>query len=406
MPNGTKRIDAGLDVIENLMGLKGRDMVELKMRALPNAHVNDALHIGGFRGGLSLFKSDGETHKRALVRAVTLAQLAFGKMQPLQASTVIDYYMKKSATELERMLREAFPFKAHQGDFARRADWAPELFTTPALHSEDRFRYIVHSIMGAASTMIDWYSNDKDKAERVEHYQNAQQLLQKNLAYGKLQARTLAKGDNPLVKYNLQVEFFREYLDNPNIVRRNIISSSVISEAKRATYYPFGFIMRVPAECVYITHHADVAVKNRTSNINFEFQDKHKGALRSPSDILAATTGVNSDLGYNEIVVVGSAPTGHQVTVNGIFVKTDAKGNLYRRPNNAAHSADAAPYVTPALVELIAAAARKHNLPIVPIVDTSSEPSHTPWPFGDLDRLTEFARPPSPTVTRGRRNSI
>jgi hypothetical protein len=392
MPSATARLDQTLDLIEDIVGQKGREMVALKVARMPSAAaIGDALSIGGFRGVFGALKSDAETRKRGLARAIVLTRIAFGNAVLVQSSIMLDNLMMQSAAELERLLRAAFPFQTYSGDFARRTDWSPERFTTAKLHNDQQFRYIVHSIMGASSQVASWFGPD-EKENFMKH-------RERYLAYGKVETNVLSKKQG-LVKRNLQVDFFREYLDDPHIVRKNIISSSVISEAKRSTYYPFGFIMRVPAECVYITSDKDVAVKNRTSDINAEFKAKSQGALRSPTEILNATSGTGGDTGYNEIVVVGSAPTGQQVTVTGIFVKTDAAGNLYVRPANAVRSADTAPYVTPELQRLIADSARRHNLPVVPIIDTTSLPSTTPWPFGALDRSLDFARAPLPSRAR------
>lgn len=384
MASSLRRTDHALDIIEQVAGMDERDMVESRL-ATPFAKqaLGDSLHIGGYRGGIGLFKTNAETYRRNLARAIVLTQLAFNRMLPAQSAQQLTALLQKPAGELEKQLCSLFPYKPFRGQFAKRSEWKPELFTTPSLHSEKSYMYLIHTIMGAPSKVADVMAGNVGEQAKFD------ELRKRYVGYASVDKT------NPL-KAKLMVRFHEEYLDNPNIIRQNIISSSVISQEKHATYYPFGFIMRVPPECIYITSPTDVGVANRTTNIVYELNQKKVGAIMEPRQVLANTNGLGGDTGYNEIVVVGTAPEGKQVDVIGLFVKTDGQGNIYMRPQKDTVE----PYVNADIQARIAACARRFKLPVVPIVDTTSAPSVTAWPFGELDRVTEFVQPSVTTRTR------
>jgi hypothetical protein len=171
-------------------------------------------------------------------------------------------------------------------------------FTEPSKHSDSSYKYLVHTLMQAPSKVAEYNLGDATELE------NFNKLRNKYLAYAQVSKK------NP-IKPNLLVDFMAQYLADPHIIRQNIISSSVISDAKHATYYPVGFIMRVPPECIYITSSSDVSVRNRTNDIVGELQSKHSGTamtIQTPDEVLAATTGGGGSTGYNEVVVVGTSP--------------------------------------------------------------------------------------------------
>ena len=372
MSSAADRIAHALAVIELIAGEDERGFVEGKLSPQNRQQFGDDLQIGGNRGGIGLFKSKQESHRRDVVRAILLAQMAYGKLQPMNVNAQRTSLLTRNVAYLEGELRRQFPYKPYRGRFAKRIDWDPVHFTNPTKHDENHYMYVVHTIMGEASSVAEIMATGTTEGEIAAY----DKLRQRYSGYATEDAK------NPLKK-KLMVRFYEEYLDNPNIVRQNIISSSVISDAKHATYYPFGFIMRVPPECIYITSPTDVGVANRTSNILSELQDKQKKApstIYSPQDILARTTAVNNDTGYNEIVVVGTAPEGKQVDVIGLFVKTDGKGNIYMRNGQVSKDVDK-PYVNEDIQEMILACAKKNKIPIVPIPDTSSRPSKVAWPF-------------------------
>lgn len=373
MSSAADRIAHALAVIEFIAGEDERAFVEGKLTPQNRQQFGDDLQIGGNRGGIVLFKSKSETHRRNVVRAILLTQMAYGKLQPMNVNAQRTSLLTHNVTYLEGELRRQFPYKPYRGRFAKRVDWDPIHFTDPAKHSQNSYMYVVHTIMGEASKVAEMMATGATQGEIAAYDQMRQHYS----------GFAFENAKNPLKK-SLMVRFYEQYLDNPNIVRQNIISSSVISDAKHAAYYPFGFIMRVPPECIYITSPSDVGVANRTSDILFELQDKQKKAqstIYSPQEILAKTTGADNDTGYNEIVVVGSSPEGKQVDVIGVFVKTDGKGNIYMRNGKVSKDTDK-PYVNEDIQKMILACAKKNKIPIVPIPDTSSAPSKVAWPFG------------------------
>ncbi len=384
MPTPDDRIAHALTAIEFVAGEDERRFVESKLTLQSRQTFGGDLHIGGFRGGIGLFKSNAETLRRNLVRAILLTELAQGKLQSQQVGTERTDLLALSTGQLENRLKKLFPYKPFPGRFAKRSEWEPRFFTNPWNHNDAQYMYIVHSIMRDASQVGAVWNQGATQSD-LEAFN---ELRAKYIGYARL------KKDN--LRQTLWVNFCRQYLDNPNILRQNIISSSVIDQNKHATYYPFGFILRVPPECVYITSSSDVAVANRTDDILAELHSKSlsktQGKIRSPRKILAGTTGINGDTGYNEIVVIGTSPEGKQVDVIALFVKTDGHGNLFIR-NRGGRADSTGVYVNAELQELISKCAKQFKLPIVPISDTSSAQSNTPWPFGSLRGKTNLQLP-------------
>jgi hypothetical protein len=399
MASANDRIRNALAMIEEVAGEDEREEIEGKLNPGTRATYGDLLALGGFRGGIRLIKSSTETRRRNLVRAILLAQLVLNKVPVGSAQAQRTMLISQPAETLERQLRHLFPYKPFRGRFAKRAAWNPDNFTDPNRHTDSKFMYLIHTIMGRASKVAEMMTMNPSTEERTEF----EELRRRYIGYATVDRR------NPR-KANLEVRFYEEYLDDPSILQKNIISSSIINQNKVPTYYPFGFIMCVPLECIYITSPKDVGVSNRTPNILFELDDKQKKAqsqIYTPAEILAQTSGRNSDTGYNEIVVIGTSPEGRQVEVTGISVKTDGKGNMFMR--NGMISKDVGePYVNAEIQDLIKRSSRKHRLPIVPIRDTSSGVSTTPWPFGEVrPKVWDGAfRGPATTSVRPRRGSI
>jgi hypothetical protein len=367
MPND--RIAAALTVIEHIAGEDDRRSVEANLRAKNPNQIDGHLSIGGFRGWN---KSEPETFRRSLVRAVVLVKLARNAVLAAAAAQNINTLMNKSTAALQRELLSLFPFKPYRGDFENRKHWAPNNFTDPTKHTPDKYMYLVHGLAQHPHTLAAYNFGNTTELE------NFNKLRQKYLPHAKvIKSKT---GEE------LEVSFIAQNLDDPHIIRQNIISSTVISHTKVATYWHAGFIMRVPPECIYITSPCDLGLKNRTDDIMAELQDKHAATDRTiltPKDLLAQTTKTCGNEGYNEVVVVGTAPEGKQVEVIGLFVKTDLNGNLYVPKNKNA------PWLTPESVKLFYACASKFNLPIVPIPDAKSVVllTPTPWPFRPVTQI-------------------
>lgn len=252
MPND--RIDAALTLIEAVAGTEDRTRTEAALRPMNLAQIDSSLSIGGFRGP---FKSEPETFRRTMVRAVVLTRISKG-LPVAQAAQQITSLTGKTTAQLQNELLQQFPYKAYRGNFEKRQTWAPSFFTNPTKHSMSQYTYVVHALQRDPSKVAEYNLNNASELEILNKLQT------KYAGFAKLDTR------NP-VKHNLNVDFLAQYLDNPDIIQNNIISSSVISEKKHATYYPIGFIMEVPPECIYITSPSDVSVANRTTDIIAEF---------------------------------------------------------------------------------------------------------------------------------------
>lgn len=391
MPTPDDRIAHALTAIEFVVGEDERKVVESKLTVQNRQTFGSDLHIGGFRGVIGLFKSGSETLRRNLVRAILLTELAQGKLQSQQVGAERTDLLPLSAGQLEEKLRKLFPYKPFPGRFAKRSEWEPRHFTNPWNHNDASYMYIVHSIMRDASQV----SAITTQGPAQSDLESFNELRAKYIGY----ARVATEHQRQI----LRVDFCRQYLDNPSILRQNIISCSVINENKHSTYYPFGFILRVPPECVYVTSSTDVAVANRTDDILAELQRVHvrqQSKIRSPRKIIDNTRRLNGDTGYNEIVIVGTSPEGKQIDAIGLFVKTDGQDHLFIRNRGGRADATGA-YVNAQLQPLISKCARDFRLPIVPISDTSSAQSNAAWPFGSL-RGTNNAQLPQ----RSRSSSI
>ena len=370
MPND--RVDAALAVIAAIAGDDDRTRTENDLRKFNLAQVDTSLSIGGFRGP---FKSEPETFRRTLVRAVLLVKIAKGTVQVAQAAQNMTSLMTRTTAQLQHELLSLFPYKPYRGNFEKRRDWAPAHFTKPSEHAMTKYMYLTHTLQRDPSKVAEYSMGNAAELE------NFNKLQAKYAGFAQVKA-------NP-VKTNLLVDFLAQYLADPDIIRGNIISSSLISETKHATYYPIGYIMEVPPECIYITSPSDVGVNNRTTDVMAALMTaggRTQHSILTPQEVLTKTNGVGGDLGYNEIVVVGTAPEGKQVKVTGIFVKTDMRNNLYVYSGTATNK-QTAPYVDARTQQLISDCAKKFKLPIVAIPDATSGLSNTPWPFGRSEEM-------------------
>jgi len=264
--------------------------------------------------------------------------------------------------EVVRRMKRAFPYRAFSGRYSNIDAWDPANFTTPVDGVMANFKFLVHSIMADASKVA-------SKADMTQMEWDA----------------TLKKWDASISEVkkgglgdNLFIHFAKQYLANPSILKSTIISTTLLSSQKRASYYPFGFILSVPKENIYSASSKDQSVANRAANAVTElarvYTQKAGGKLATPDEVLQGTTGANGNTGYNEVVVVGRSPEGQEVSVTGIFVKTHPNGNFYVAPGQSK------PYVTPELWSLVKAQ-RAKGIPVVRIVDASSAPSTTAIQF-------------------------
>ena len=391
--SAAQRINEALTTIKNYVVIDEENEINALLTPANRVQWGGNISLGGVR----VIKFSAESEKRKLIRATLLAGLAQGKITLATLTLAKADLNKCDVPTLKRRLNNNFTYKPYAGSVAKRGLWHQSNFTDPRFHNDKSYQYIIHGIAGSPQQVAELYTANPSKQDRDAYTKQKMNYF----PYAKENTK------NP-IKHNIMVRFYEKYLNDPTILHQNIISSSLLNQNKHACYFPFGFILDVPPECIYITHKEDVAVKNRTPDILSELANTKGGTeIKSPADILANTSGTNSDIGYNEIVLVGTSPEGKQVSVKGIYVKTDAKGNIFMR--NSANSVDKnGPYVNAEIQKLIQLSADKHGFPIVPIVDTSSGVSTTPWPFVDSTsrmRSTSFTSTQKP-ASRPRATSL
>lgn len=355
-----ERLRQGLEAIRVHGGEAEADYIDEELSRGVRLRFAPLLELGAYDGAVRTSKEKG---RRNAVRGLILTGLVLGRIKdtdvtPAFTRELLDLPLE----EVVRRMKRAFPYRAFSGRYSNLDAWDPGNFTTPVSQVMSSYRFIVHSIMADPSKVA-------TKAQMTQMEWDA----------------TLRKWDASISEVkkgglgdNLFVNFAKQYLTDPSLLKGTIISTSLISEKKHATYYPFGFILKVPKENIYSTSAKDQGVANRAANAVTElarvYTDKGGNTLSSPDDVLKDTTGANSNTGYNEIVVVGRSPEGLEVSVIGIFVKVHPNGSLYVPPGRTK------PYVTPELMTLVKAQALK-GMPVVRIVDASSAASTTAAKF-------------------------
>lgn len=355
-----ERLRQALDAIRVHAGGAEAEYIDEELSRGVRLRFAPLLAIGSYDG--TFRNSDERTHRNA-VRGLLLTGLVLGRIKDTDVTPALKKELLETPLdEVVRRMKRAFPYRAFSGRYSNLDAWDPSNFTTPTDGVMHGYRFLVHSIMADASKVA-------SKAQMTQMEWDA----------------TLKKWDASISEVkkgglgdNLFVHFAKQYLNNPAILKSTIISMSLISNQKHATYYPFGFILNVPKENVYSASSKDQGVANRAANAVTElarvYTDKAGGTLPTPDEVLQGTTGVNGKTGYNEVVVVGRSPEGQEVSVVGIFVKVHPNGNLYVPPGQTK------PYVTPELWDLVKAQRRK-GLPVARIVDASSGPATTAVAF-------------------------
>jgi hypothetical protein len=276
---------------------------------------------------------------------------------------------KEGEADLTMRLKKFLPSTQIVGNFSARTTWDPGRFTNPTMHNTGVFKYIITGVVKApVKIAAKGFMASPDEAEA---------FVASLLKFPPEVLKTTETGKDKTKKETLHILPAKRYLADPSLLRFDIISTSLIEPAHVATYFPWGFILRVPPENIISAQCRDQAVKNRPSNVIAEMERIHREkGLATPDEVLAATTGANGDTGYNEVVVIGCSPEGKKVDVTGIFVKVAPNGNLFIR--NRPGEDDA--YVAD-LVDEIKACSRKFNIPIVKVLDASSKASTVAWPF-------------------------
>jgi hypothetical protein len=275
--------------------------------------------------------SAAEKDRRDAVRGVLLLLLTVGKQPVAIADGLRAKYSTMGIADLKMEIKRRSPLIAVPAG----GHWTPGVgFTDPKNHDPNSFRYIVFGMMNVAT--------------------------KRGVTYDKI-------------------------LANPDILKTFMISTSIIDQNHRSTYYPYGFIFNVPNGNFISANPKDQAFKNYRSVLQglAHIDNDLTGEVRrvadnypvpnAPTDILNATTGKQGNSGYNEVVVLGTAPDGRQIEISGIFKKVDSSGADIVRPLKEGGKLDGGAYVKPEIDTAIKALSKARQIPIVPIVDTSGE---------------------------------
>jgi hypothetical protein len=337
MPNTDDRLAECYQAIKAAMPTKGSDadnaitLLERHVAAWPQrAKLAKYLHLGSRND-----QSQAETMRRQAARCCVLLDLVVGGQPPELAPNLIARYSPEPIKLLNQRIESKLPLFNTSNS---RAQWHWSNFTAVASRAGDydsawpgknvgNFRYIVFGLPNA-----------------------------------KLNAGT--SSDDIIAK--------------PDTVRRFFLSTSVITNGKVATYYPYGLILSVPEENIVSTHSKDQATRNYNKNLanpdgSPVFTDLQINDLRAnirgvaapydllpPSAIIQGTTGSEGNTGYNEVTVLGSFG-GKEITPLGFFKKVNAAGRNFIRKDSGAT------YVTPTIDKSIAAT----GLPVIRLLDNS-----------------------------------
>jgi hypothetical protein len=321
-----ERFAGVVDAVRKRAGDNAATLVEKSIENLGTNRdpIGSALSLGSRSDN-----STAETDRRNAMRAVLFLLFTEGKQPTVLAPSFIAKYSTWSLAQLGNELESRLPLLS---DDPVRAAWSPSNFSSVTNPPPARFRYIVFGMMNA---------------------------------------------------YTGRGVSYDTILDDPNIIRSFALSTSLIGEGHIATYYPYGLILKVPAENIVSTHHKDQAFKNykaqdpnnvmSPAQLN-DLRDEIRRVsatygLKSPDDVLKDVK-PDSDFGYSEVVVLGTSPGGYAISVQGFFMKVDSKGGRYVRPDMALMGRkNESAFVTDAIYTKMS----KSGLPIVELVDRSGK---------------------------------
>jgi hypothetical protein len=283
--------------------------------------------------GLRLDKSTTETQRRQAVRCVVLLELVVGNQPPALAASLIARHYKSPLPFLQDKIKASLPLFDNS---ASRIDWDPIKFSVPTTLAGDYDANVPH--------------------RQIAPFQY--------LCFG-MPNVTLNQGTS-----------FRDIINDPLIMRTFLISTSLISNGKVATYYPYGLILSVPSQNIVSTRHKDQGVRNYNGKLAVEGESLQIAELKandlraniravtaefpiqSPADLLAATKGTEGMDFYNEVVVLGSYGAS-VVTPVAWFKKVNAAGNNFIRKDSGKT------YLTPDIEGTM------RGLPVIRLLDRS-----------------------------------
>ncbi|KFE72237.1 J domain-containing protein [Hyalangium minutum] len=242
---------------------------------------------------------------------------------------------------------------------ASRDAWDPSLFTDPTQHRGNAYRYIINALRPTRIQVSD--------AAEVQYLRTHRSTFIEPVS-----------GNPNAVVYHLT----RYYLSEPDALCSEVLSCSLISQAKKTTYQnmTFGFVLYVPKANICNAGTIDLVaaqVQNTARGMNLSGRSTYRRTQRitdflsqlggkarqvipTPDQILTGT----SVHGHNELIVLGTFMG--QVRARALFVKV-SNGCLWRSfvEDDVKHK----------LTELIFACAQARRIPVIPIRDDSGEAS-------------------------------
>jgi hypothetical protein len=327
MKNSDDRLEEGLSAIATHSG--NRKAVEVALDALTSSarkSISTAIALGSRDDS-----SQAEKDRRDAVRGVLLLLFTVGKQPLAIAEGLKAKYSTMGLNDLKLEIQRRSPLIAVPAG----GHWTPGTgFTDPKTHNPQSYRYIVFGMMNT---------------------------------------------------YTGRGISYQSILGDPDILKTFMISTSIIDQNHRSTYYPYGFIFNVPTQNFVSGREKDQAFKNYKSvtvglkHIDNDLTSEVRRVAdafpipNSPQDVLNGTSGKQGSFGYNEVVVLGTAPGGTQISIAGIFKKVDSKGDSFVRPMKEGGKLDGGAFVKPEIETALSQVSRDRNIPIVPILDTSGE---------------------------------
>jgi hypothetical protein len=129
-------------------------------------------------------------------------------------------------------------------------------------------------------------------------------------------------------KGTFRKEDYIDLVETPErISEKPVVSTSVIDQDTHLTWGPFGFILKVPAENFVAASARDAGTQldlvGKELQSSLDLQRKVYG-LPDPGSVLKGTNAPS----HNEVVLVGTAPTGSKIEIAAIFVKVGPSGGF------------------------------------------------------------------------------
>jgi hypothetical protein len=314
-----------------------------------------------------------------LARAWLLARLSFGGFLP-------GYFLEPSAQEwadlqnqlktssepsLQVELNRIVSGVQTLEDIAKcridnaRSAWDPKSFTKPTAHEASQYVYLIHAMRPLAG-----FGNVKDAhKKRFDYLKRTRGTLIETTDNGQWGLRCAEL-----------------YLREPEVLKTELLSCSVIDPSHTNTYgdFCFGFILTVPTGNIVAASTADMNASNLQNKARadklaeldapgesaaevHDFLEMLLGWYRTPPAPPITILNGTAAKGHNEVLVLGSLGSTNPIEIAGLFMKVTPKKKLWK-----SFVADDAKYD---LSKHIKACSKTLAVPIVDIVEDGPEES-------------------------------